>query len=122
MVMRVPKKGEIWYVDPDPTSGKELRSPHYFIVVSEQVLNKALGVSICCPISSGGNAARSQSVTVVMDGNSTKSGKVTGVILCHQVRALDLQARNAKYATTAEDYLIDEVVMKLVDLIDPQLY
>lgn len=118
--MRIPKKGEIWYVDPDPTSGKELRNPHYFIVVSEQVLNNALGVSICCPISTGGNAARSQSVTVVIDGNSTKSGKISGVILCHQVRALDLVAREAKFSTEAEPYLIDEVVMKLIDLIDPQ--
>lgn len=119
--MRTAKKGEIWYVDPDPTSGKELRHPHYFIVISEQVLNKALGVAICCPISTGGNAARSHSVTVALDGNSTKSGKITGVILCHQVRALDLVSRKAKYATEAESYLVDEVVMKLVDLIDPQI-
>lgn len=119
--MRIPKKGEIWYVNPDPTSGKELRNPHYFIVVSEQALNKALGVAICCPISTGGNAARSQSVTVAIDGNSTKSGTITGVILCHQVRALDLYAREAKFSTEAESYLVDEVVMKLVDLIDPQI-
>lgn len=120
MVMRVPKKGDIWYVDPDPTAGRELRNPHYFIVISEQVLNQALGVAICCPISSGGNAARSQSVTVALDGASTKSGKLTGVILCHQIRSLNLNARNAKFATVAESYLVDEVVMKLVDLIDPQ--
>lgn len=56
----------------------------------------------------------------MLDGSSTESGKVTGVILCHQVRALDLKERQAKYATKAEDYLIDEVIMKLVDLIDPQ--
>lgn len=120
MVIRVPKKGEIWYVDPDPTKGHELRFPHYFIVVSDELLNQALGTAICCPISTGGNAARSQNVTVVLDGSSTASGKVTGVILCHQVRALDLKERQAKYATKAEDYLIDEVIMKLVDLIDPQ--
>lgn len=66
------------------------------------------------------NAARSQNITVVLDGSSTESGKVTGVILCHQVRALGLKERQAKYATKAEDYLIDEVIMKLVDLIDPQ--
>ncbi|OBX08826.1 growth inhibitor PemK [Gallibacterium salpingitidis] len=121
MVMRIPKKGEIWYVDPDPTAGKELRNPHYFIVISEQALNKALGVAMCCPISIGGNAARSQSVTVVLDGASIASGKVTGVVLCHQIRSLDLVAREAKFATTAEPYLVDEVVMKLVDLIDPQI-
>ncbi|EFA27980.1 PemK protein [Haemophilus influenzae HK1212] len=56
----------------------------------------------------------------MIDGNSTQSGKVTGVILCHQVRALDLNERQAKFATKAEDYLVDEVIMKLVDLIDPQ--
>lgn len=115
--MRAPKKGEIWYIDPDPTKGKELHRPHYFIVITDELLNKALGTALCCPISTGGNAARSQSVTVTLDGNSTKSGKITGVILCHQLRALD---RQAKFATKAEDYLIDEVIMKLVDLIDPQ--
>lgn len=59
-------------------------------------------------------------MTVALEGNSTASGTITGVILCHQVRALDLAARQAKFATIAEDYLIEEVVMKLVDLIDPQ--
>ena len=120
MVMRTPKKGEIWYIDPDPTKGNELRSPHYFIVITDELLNKALGTALCCPISTGGNAARSQSVTVTLDGNSTQSGKITGVILCHQLRALDLEERQAKFATKAEDYLIDEVIMKLVDLIAPQ--
>lgn len=121
MAERIAKKGEIWYVDPDPTKGSELRNPHYFIVVSEQLINKALGTVICCPISTRAISARSQSVTVSIDGNSTKSGKIHGVVLCHQVRALDLKERKAKYSTTAEDYLIDEVVMKLVDLIDPQI-
>lgn len=119
--MRIPQKGEIWYLDPDPTAEHELRSPHYFIVISEQALNKALGVAICCPISTGSNVARSNSVTVVVDGNNTQSGFVTGVVLCHQVRALDVIAQKAKYKTTAEPYLIDEVVMKLIDLIDPQM-
>lgn len=118
--MRVPQKGDIWYIDPDPTKGCELRHPHYFIVISDALLNQALGTAICCPISSGGNAARSQSVTVVLDSGSTKAGTVTGVILCHQVRALDLSAQQAKFATEAESYLIDEVIVKLVDLIDPQ--
>ena len=118
--MRVPKKGEIWHVDPDPTKGSELRRSHYFIVVTDELLNRALGTALCCPISTGGKAARSQNVTVALEGNSTASGTITGVILCHQVRALDLAARQAKFATIAEDYLIEEVVMKLVDLIDPQ--
>lgn len=120
MAERVAKKGEIWYVDPDPTKGHELRNPHYFIIVSDERINKALGTAICCPISTRALASRSQSVTVAIDGNSTESGKIHGVILCHQVRALDLKERQAKFSTKAESYVIDEVIMKLIDLIDPQ--
>jgi mRNA interferase ChpB len=89
-------------------------------VISEGQLNAALGVSICCPISTVANAARSQGVTVAVGGNSTESGTISGVVLCHQVRALDLKARKAHFSTVAESYLVDEVVLKLVDLIDPQ--
>lgn len=117
---RTPRKGEVWLIDPDPLEGRELRGPHYYIVLTEEALNLALGVAICCPILTGANAARSRGVTVVVDGGSTLTGTVNGVVLCHQVRALDLTERRAKFITLAESHLIDEVVMTLVDIIDPQ--
>ncbi|KOC87683.1 type II toxin-antitoxin system PemK/MazF family toxin [Winslowiella iniecta] len=114
---RTPRKGEVWLIDPDPLEGRELRGPHYYIVLTEEALNLALGVAICCPISTGANA---RGVTVVVDGGSTLKGTVNGVVLCHQVRALDLTERRAKFIILAESHLIDEVVMTLVDIIDPQ--
>lgn len=122
MVKRhIPAKGEIWLINPDPTSGHELRGPHYFLVVTESVLNAAMGVSLCCPISTVANSARSAGVTVAITADSTEKGTISGVILCHQIRALDLKERKAQFHTKAEPRLIDEVVMKLVDIIDPQM-
>ncbi|PLR36243.1 growth inhibitor PemK [Chimaeribacter californicus] len=118
--VRTPHKGEIWHIDPDPTKGTELRGRHYFLVLSEGALNSKLGVSICCPVSTVAQAARSTGVTMAVTADSTASGTVRGVVLCHQVRALDLIARQAVYHTDAESFLVDEVVMKLIDLLDPQ--
>lgn len=122
MVKRqMPGKGDIWLINPDPTSGHELRGPHYFLVITESALNIALGVSICCPISTVASGARSAGVTVAITADSTEKGTVRGVVLCHQIRALDLKERKARFHTKAEPHLIDEVVMKLVDIIDPQI-
>jgi mRNA interferase ChpB len=117
---RIPSKGEIWHVDGDPVSGREFKGAHYYLVISEQALVAKLGTAICVPITSGGGLARSASVTVYLDGNSTNTGKITGVALCYQVRAMDLAMRGASYAAKAEAHIVNEVLGLVVDLIDPQ--
>ncbi|WP_339920709.1 type II toxin-antitoxin system PemK/MazF family toxin [Photorhabdus caribbeanensis] len=117
---KFPGRGEIWFVDHDPVTGRELKGKHYFIVITETILNKALGTAICCPITTGGSKPRSSGTTVVVDGRSTLSGEITGVVLCHQIRTLDLEGTKATYATDTEAELLDEIIGKVIDLIDPQ--
>lgn len=117
---RIPSKGEIWHVDGDPVSGREFKGAHYYLVISEQALVAKLGTAICVPITSGAGLVRSASVTVYLDGNSTDTGKITGVALCYQVRALDLAMRGATYAAKAETHVVNEVLGLVVDLIDPR--
>ncbi len=50
----------------------------------------------------------------------TQTGNLHGVVLCHQLKAVDLIARGAKFHTVADEKLISEVISKLVNLIDPQ--
>ncbi|MFD2020825.1 growth inhibitor PemK [Pseudocitrobacter faecalis] len=64
--------------------------------------------------------ARSKAVTVWLDGDSTDTGKITGVVLCYQLRALDLLERKARYASTVSPWVMDEILGMVVDLIDPQ--
>ena len=117
---RVPAKGEIWHVDGDPVEGREFRGPHYYLVLSERALVAALGTAVCVPVASGGGLARSKAVTVWLDGDSTDKGTISGVVLCYQLRSLDLTARKARYSATVSPWVMDEILGKVVDLIDPQ--
>lgn len=117
---RTPAKGEIWYVNGDPVEGHEFKGPHYYLVLSEKRLVTALGTAVCVPVTSGGGAARSNAVTVWLDGDSTDSGKITGVVLCYQLRSLDLTARKARYAATVSPWIMNEILGMVVDIIDPQ--
>ncbi|EOS93549.1 type II toxin-antitoxin system PemK/MazF family toxin [Erwinia tracheiphila] len=117
---RVPQKGEIWHVNGDPVEGREFRGPHYYLVISPRELVAALGTAVCIPVTSGGGAARSQAVTVCLDGNSTDNGRVTGVALCYQLRSLDLTARKASYAARVAPHIMDEIISMVIDLIDPR--
>lgn len=117
----VPGKGEIWHVNGDPVSGREFKGAHYYLVISELALNQKLGTAICIPITSGGGLARSEAVTVYLDGSSTDTGKVTGVALCYQIRSLDLCERKASYVAQAESNIVDEILAKVIDILDPLL-
>lgn len=117
---RTPAKGEIWHVNGDPVEGHEFKGAHYYLVLSERELVAAMGTAMCVPVTSGGALARSKSTTVYIDGNSTDTGKITGVALCHQIRALDLIARKGSYSCKAESQLVDEIIMMVVDLLDPR--
>ncbi|EBB2279815.1 type II toxin-antitoxin system PemK/MazF family toxin [Salmonella enterica] len=117
---RTPAKGEIWHVNGDPTEGHEFKGAHYYLVLSERDLVAAMGTAMCVPVTSGGAQARSKSTTVYIDGGCTDTGKITGVVLCHQIRALDLTARKAVYTCKADSRLVDEIVMMVIDLLDPR--
>ncbi|EGL4347720.1 type II toxin-antitoxin system PemK/MazF family toxin [Salmonella enterica] len=117
---RTPAKGEIWHINGDPAEGHEFKGAHYYLVLSERELVAAMGTAMCVPVTSGGALARSKSTAVYIDGNSTDTGKITGVALCHQIRALDLAARKAVYTCKADSQLVDEIIMMIVDLLDPR--
>ncbi|PWC20196.1 growth inhibitor PemK [Brenneria roseae subsp. roseae] len=117
---RIPQKGDIWHFSPDPVFDRELKGDHYCIVITEEALNAALGVAICCPISTKAEAARSAGVTVAVTPIDTDRGDLRGVVLCHQAQAVDLIAKGATFETVAEDVLTQDVIIKLINLIDPQ--
>ncbi|KYT79695.1 growth inhibitor PemK [Escherichia coli] len=91
-----------------------------YLVISAQPLNQAFGTSICIPVTSADAFSRSKGVTVVIDGGSTDTGKITGVALPFAIRSLDLNALGATYAAKVETRVLDEVTSLLIDIIDPQ--
>ena len=108
------ERGDIWHVDLNPTKGREQANPRYVLILTPRSFNQ-LGTPIVAPITSGGNFARDQGFAVYLSGAGTNA---TGVVLCNQLRALDMRARNAKFAEKVPDFIMDEVLARVQPLFE----
>ena len=108
------ERGEIWHVDLNPTRGNEQQGARYVLIISTRSFNR-LGAALVCPITQGGNFARHQGFAVSLSGSGTNA---QGVILCNQLRVVDLKARGGRVVETVPDFIIDEVLAKIQAIID----
>lgn len=108
-------RGDIITVDFDPSLGHEQKGRRPAIVLTKKNVNRQLKVSSVAPISTGANFARDIGFAVTLTGTGLST---TGVIRCDQVQMLDLSCRNPELIEKAPDYLIDEVLERVISLYD----
>lgn len=103
----VPNRGEIWHLQFDPSTGREMIGDHFCLVLSKREFNE-MGLALVCPISQGAsNVARNQGFLVTLMGEGTDTqGNVHG----HQVRTLDWRARRAAFKEKAPDSVTNYVL------------
>lgn len=104
------KRGEIWFVSLDPTSGHEQRGRRPVLIVSPEAFNRMTKVPVVLPITSGGSFARTAGFAVSLESAGTKT---IGVVRCDQPRALDLAARSGRKLESVPNAIIDEVMAKV---------
>ncbi|PZN69615.1 MAG: growth inhibitor PemK [Candidatus Methylumidiphilus alinenensis] len=113
----LPQKGDVYWIDPNPIAGREIKDRHRFVVITPKEIN-ALGVAMTVPVTSGGIAARETGLTVPITGHDT-----SGVAVCNQVRSFDIDARvragTARYIETLDVAMIEEIVSRVISVIDP---
>lgn len=107
--MRVPSRGEIWFVNLNPTAGHEQQGVRPVLVVSEKEFNR-LGLCVICPISQGGQQSRYAGFAVTLMGTGTET---QGVIMCNQPRTINMGARSGRFVEDVPDDLLDEVMARL---------
>lgn len=114
----VPRRGDVYWIDPNPVAGREMKDRHRFVVITPREIN-ALGVSMTVPITTGGVFARDAGLAVLITGHET-----TGVAVCNQVRSFDIEARirasSARFIETLDDATMGEIVARVVSAIDPE--
>lgn len=114
----VPKRGDVYWIDPNPVAGREMKDRHRFVVITPVEIN-ALGVSMTVPITTGGSFARDVGLAVAITGYETN-----GVAVCNQVRSFDIAARvqqkTARYIETLGGEIMGEIVARVVSAIDPE--
>jgi mRNA-degrading endonuclease toxin of MazEF toxin-antitoxin module len=109
------KRGEIWLVSLDPSSGHEQKGRRPVLIVSPEAFNCLTKVPVVLPVTSGGNFARTAGFAVPLTGTGTKT---TGIVRCDQPRALDLGARGGKRLESVPEAIVEEVLAKLVPIFD----
>src|ERR1700722_13203016 len=107
-------RGDIFHVDLNPSKGREQAGPRYVLIVSPREFNR-MGTPLVCPITQGGNFARDRGFAVSLSGAGTNA---QGVVLCNQPRVLDLQNRGAAFAERVPQHIVDEVIAKLLTLLE----
>jgi mRNA interferase ChpB len=114
---RIPQRGDVYSIDPNPIAARKKKNCHRFVVVTPREIN-ALGVSITVPITSERAFARDTGLTVPITGHDTR-----GAAVCNQTRSIDIEARersgSARYVETLDAVTTDEIVSRVISVIDP---
>lgn len=106
------KQGDIIWLDFDPQAGHEEGKRRPAIVVSgNDALALIKSIALVCPVTS---RSRPFPTHIALDERT----KTRGLILCEQVKALDLDVRNAVFIEKAPDDIIGEVINIIHSLLD----
>ena len=108
------KRGAIWSVTLDPSKGREQQGTRPVLIVSSDAFNR-VATPIVCPIASAAMGQRMAGFTVSLTSAGTMT---TGVVLCAQVRALDVRARGGRRIEDVPNYITDDVLSCLQDLFE----
>ncbi len=109
MVKFIPEPQDIVWLEFDPQKGRETQKNRPALIISPKEYNAKVGLSLCLPITS---KIKGYPFEVLLQDN-----KITGAILCDQIRSLDWQARNAEFITKCENRVFKEVLEKIKILI-----
>jgi mRNA interferase MazF len=115
-----PDRGDIVHLEFTPAAGREMIGPHYAIVVTPQEFSRATRKAFVCPITS---TIRNWPFEVKVPAGMLppKKGEkrsAESVILTDQMRAVDYAARNARKVAHAPADVLQEVLEKLLAIID----
>lgn len=99
----------------NPTAGREQQGDFRPALVITPAAYNATGLAVIAPITQGGDFARYAGFAVTLSGAGTQT---QGVILCNQIRSVDLEARGAKRIETVPDEIFEEVQARIQALFE----
>ena len=107
----IPNRGDIVWIDFNPTKGHEQAGHRPAFIVSSIKFNLASNLAFLCPIT---QQIKGFSFEVPF---TSEKEKITGAILVHHLRSVDWKFRTVTYADKANDDVINEVLSKLKAII-----
>ncbi|BFO07279.1 MULTISPECIES: type II toxin-antitoxin system ChpB family toxin [Pseudomonas] len=108
-------RGDIVRVNLNPTEGREQQGDFRPALVLTPAAYNATGLAVIAPITQGGDFARYAGFAVTLSGSGTET---QGVVLCNQIRTVDLEARGAKRVEAVPEVVMDEVLARVQALFE----
>ena len=99
------KRGDIVFVDLDPTKRHEQAGARPALVLSPANFNRMTGLALVVPITS---RIRNFPFEAPLTGTRT-----SGVALCHQARTIDTRARRCKLIEQAPDGVVADALARV---------
>lgn len=97
------EQGDIIILDFNPQTGHEQKGRRPALVVSNKIFNQFTHLALVCPIT---NTKKGFPLHVPLDNRT----KTTGVIMCEQIKSLDINARNASFVEKIPPDILEEVL------------
>ncbi len=114
MAAYVPKRNDIIRLDFEPAKGKEIGKYWPALVLSSLEYNKSSGLVICCPISTSIRGGITEVPVRNLDEPS--------VVAASLIHTMSWKDRKAKFITTAEAGVMEEVLIRLIPLIGAETF
>ena len=99
------ERGDLVWIDFDPAAGHEQMGHRPALVLSPAVFNKKILLALVVPITS---RVRGHGFEVTLTGE-----KISGAVLCHQVKTIDFLERGLKFAEKAPASVVSEALAKV---------
>jgi len=101
----IPERGDLVYMDFYPAAGHEQMGHRPALVLSPAVFNKKFLLALVAPVTS---RVRGHGFEVALTGE-----KISGVVLCHQVKTIDFVERGLTFAEKARASEVSEALAKV---------
>jgi len=111
VIAYIPEQGDIILLEFDPQAGHKQKGRRPAFLISNNTFNQFTRIALVCPIT---NTDRRFPLHIPLDNRT----KTTGVIMCEQVKSLDISARNATFLEKAPRDILEEVVDILVGFVE----
>lgn len=96
-----------------PSAGREQKGPHPALCLSAFAFNRATGFAYFAPVTTVGNASRSNGFAVSLTGAGAET---TDVVQIDQVRSLDWRSRNGKRRELIPTPIFEEVLERFAPI------
>ncbi|KPB58730.1 MULTISPECIES: type II toxin-antitoxin system ChpB family toxin [Pseudomonas syringae group genomosp. 2] len=108
-------RGDIVRLNLNPTAGREQQGDFRPALIISPAAFNVSGLVLIAPITQGGDFARYAGFAVPLSGSGTDT---QGVVLCNQIRTVDLEARGAKRVESVPEVVMDDVLARIQVLIE----